>query len=174
MDRRIDLAGSLVISAFGLWVLAVAVTYPVPQNVYDPFGPMGIPALVGGLLLLGGVIQSIRTVRAFRATGPIGFSEGTDDEPEYPSYGPRAVMFMAGFMAYILLIPALGYFLATPLGIAAGLWLLRYRTWWKVAIAAIGFTLAAFLTFDRMLRVPLPTGLLTDLLVSLGIIDRIR
>lgn len=174
MDRRIDLAGSLVISAFGVWVLAVAVTYPVPRNVYDPFGPMGIPALVGGLLLAGGVAQSIRTVRALRTTGPMGFSEGTDDEPEHASSGARALLFMVGCFAYILLIPQLGYFLATPIAIAVGLWLLRYRTPWKVATAALGFTLVAFLTFDRMLRVPLPTGILTDVLVSLGIIDRIR
>jgi len=174
MDRRTDLAGSLVIMAFGLWILAIAVTYPVPDRVYDPFGPMGVPAIVGGLLAVGGAIQSIRTVRLLRATGPWGIPEGTEDEPEHPASGRRALTFMAGAVLYVLAFPQVGYLIATPIAIAAGLWLMKYRTPWKVASWALGYTLLAFLTFDRLLRVPLPTGILTDLLVSLGVIDRIR
>jgi hypothetical protein len=63
---------------------------------------------------------------------------------------------------------------ATPLMIGAGLWALRYRTAWKVALIAVAFTTVAFLLFSSVLSIPVPAGILTDLLVELKIIRPVR
>jgi putative tricarboxylic transport membrane protein len=174
MDRRIDLVGSLVVTVFGLLVLAVALTYPRPEISYDALGPMGLPFLIGGTLAIAGGIQSYRTARLIQESGQVGFPEGTEDEPEHPSSSRRTLLFMAGAFLYLVGFVTVGYLVATPLAIIGGLWMFSYRTWWKLATVAIGYTLGAFIVFDQILSVPLPTGVLTDLLIELGVISRFR
>lgn len=71
-------------------------------------------------------------------------------------------------------LPITGFLTGTPLAIAAGLWALHFRRPLLVVLAAIGYTAVAFLVFNQVLSVPLPLGPLNDLLVELGIVERIR
>jgi uncharacterized membrane protein YhfC len=71
-------------------------------------------------------------------------------------------------------LPVLGFLTATPLAIVAGLWALNFRRPVLIAAAAVGYTAVAFFVFNQVLSVPLPLGPLNDLLVDLGIVERIR
>jgi putative tricarboxylic transport membrane protein len=174
VDRRIDLAGSVVITVIGAAVLVYSVLAPPPPRLFDLVGPFGLPALIGGGMAALGGWQSVETWRRMRRWGPVGVAEGTEDEPGYSSSSLRALGFMAGGIAYAALLPFLGFLMGTPLVIAAGLWALNFRRPILVVLAAVGYTVAAFLVFSQVLSVPLPLGPLNQLLVDLGIVDRIR
>jgi putative tricarboxylic transport membrane protein len=171
MNKRVDLAGSLVIAALGLFVLIVAFSYPTPTVVFDSIGPMGIPKVIGAFLLIGGLVQSVRSFLYLRHVGLFSPEEGTEDEPEHPSSRFRAVWFMAGSFVFLALLEPIGFLILTPLGIMAALWSLHYRNWLWRGIVGVGFTIFAFVLFGMVLGVPLPNGPLGDLLVDLGLVN---
>lgn len=174
MDRRVDLAGSLVIMVIGVVVFVVSILAPAPQRLFDLLGPYGMPLVLGAGMAVGGAWQSIETYRRMGRWGVVGVSEGTDDEAEYPSSAARALSFMVGGVVYAITLPFLGFLIGTPLAIGGALWALRFRNPLYVAAAAIGYSVVAFIVFSQLLSVPLPLGLLNDLLVNLGIVDRVR
>lgn len=174
MDRRIDLAGSLAITGLGLVVLVSSLLAPPPPRLFDLIGPFGLPALIGGGMAVLGAWQSLETWKRMRRWGRTGVAEGTEDEPGHPSSSLRALGFIAGGIAYAATLPLLGFLTGTPLAIAAGLWALDFRRPLLIVAAAIGYTTVAFVVFNQILSVPLPLGPLNDLLVQLGIVERIR
>jgi hypothetical protein len=162
------------IIAFGLVLLYSALTLPAPRLVRDPVGPMGLPIAIAAVFIIGGTLQAHRAFWVQRALGTTVSPDGPEDEPDHPVSNRRAVSFLAGSLAYVALIPALGYPIATPLMISLGLWALRYRSPWKVALISVVFTVTAFALFSLVLAIPVPAGLLTDLLVDLGVIRPVR
>ena len=174
MDRRADLVGSITMAVLGIGVILYGLGYPPPRNQYDLFGPMGVPMIIGLGLVVGGLFQSVRTWQLLREFGSKAFPEGSEDEPGHPASSHRAVAFMAGSMVYLFSLPYLGYLVATPVAIAAGLWSLNFRNPVKLVVTAVGFTVVGFALFNNLLSVPVPVGVLNDLLVSLGLIDRVR
>ena len=174
MDRRIDLVGSILITLLGIGVLAYGWTFPRPQIQYDLFGPMGVPMILGAGLVLAGMAQSIRTWALMAVYGPRGAPEGTEDEPGFPASGRRGLSFIAGSFVYIAALVPLGYLIATPIALGLALYSLNFRTWWKLLLAVVGFTVVGFAIFNNLLSVPVPVGILNDLLVDLGLIERFR
>ena len=68
------------------------------------------------------------------------------------------------FGVYVLLLPVLGYRLATCLFVGAtevGLEPPRGRRWWLVLAVALGTTVLTYYVFERYLSVLLPRGSLT-------------
>lgn len=171
MSRRTDLVGALLIAAVGVLVLVLAFTYPTPAVVFDAIGPMGFPKVIGSFLVIGGLVLAVNTARRIRQTGWWAAEEGTEDEPDHPSSGRRALVVMAGSFGYLALLPSVGFEILTPIGIALALWALDYRTWAWRAVVGTAFTVFAFVVFGIVLGVPLPHGPLEDLLLSLGLVS---
>lgn len=172
MDRRIDLVGSIGVIIFALVLLGAVVLFPDPALEYDGLGPMGMPRIVGWTLLGLGSLQTYRTVKYLRGPGPVvGPSEGTEDEQGFPASSLRAVGFIAGGITYGLTLGYLGYFVATPIAITAGLAAMGYRGWPARIATAVVFALVGFAVFDMTLSVNLPTGILGRLLVDLEIVE---
>ena len=171
MNKYIDLAGSMLIVALGVFVLAVAFSYPEPKVVFDSIGPMGFPTAIGSFLVVGGLVQSVRTAVYIRKFGKWAPEEGVQDEPEHPSSKWRALLFIAGCFVFLLLLPVLGFLIAMPLAIVAGLWSMDYSTWLRRVLVALGFTLFAFAMFGLGLGVPLPPGPIENLLIDAGMIN---
>jgi hypothetical protein len=61
-------------------------------------------------------------------------------------------------VAYVLVLTPLGYLLATPLYVAALVWLLGYRSRAGLAGAALGVTIVLYLVFAQALKVLVPMG----------------
>lgn len=171
MNKYIDLVGSLLIVALGVFVLAVAFSYPPPKVVFDAIGPMGFPKAIGVFLVLGGLIQSARTAIYIRKYGKWSPEEGISDEPEYPSSKWRALIFIAGCFVFILLMQPLGFLISMPLAIVAALWSMDYANWTRRIVVAIGFNIFAFATFELVLGVPLPAGPIENMLIDVGLIN---
>jgi putative tricarboxylic transport membrane protein len=171
MNKYIDLVGSLLIVALGGFVLVVAFGYPPPKVVFDAIGPMGFPKAIGAFLVVGGLLQSVRTALYIRRYGRWAPEEGVQDEPEHPTSRWRALIFIAGCFVFLVLMQPLGFLIAMPLAIVAGLWSMDYANWMRRAIVAIGFTLFAFAMFVLVLGVPLPDGPIENMLIDAGLIN---
>lgn len=171
VNRRIDLAGSLVLCAVGLAIAVYAGTAPPPTLVYDAIGPMGFPLVLGSALAGLGLLQSVRTVRALRTSGPVGVAEGTEDEPEHPSSGLRGLGFIGGSILYVVLVEPIGFPLLTPFALIVALTAMGYGSWRSRVVTSLLFTVVGFVLFVNVLAVPLPPGILADPLIALGIID---
>ena len=100
-------------------------------------GPGRIPAACGWALIL------VRAIRE-RKAGPLAF-------PQFP----RVAAMAAGGIAYVALLPAIGYYAATAVFMPPILLLLRAS---RPAAAGVtlGFMAFVFLVFDKLLGVPLP------------------
>jgi putative tricarboxylic transport membrane protein len=171
MNRYVDLVGSLLIAGVGVFVLAVALRYAPPKVVFDPIGPMGFPKTIGAFLLAGGLIQSVRTALYIRRYGKWSPEEGVADEPGHPISRWRGLFFVGGSFGYVLILNPLGFLIATPLAIVAGLWAMGYANWVRRVVVGVVFVVVAFLVFELALGVPLPAGPIEVLLIDAGLID---
>lgn len=73
----------------------------------------------------------------------------------------RAGLFLtmlALLVAYALLLPRVGFVVATPVLLGAVIWLLGLRAWPALTGTALGITLALYFAFGRALHVLLPMG----------------
>jgi|HigsolmetaGSP11D_1036233.scaffolds.fasta_scaffold07278_3 putative tricarboxylic transport membrane protein len=168
MDRRIDIAISVVFIAFGIFVILQATTIKAGLFL-DPIGPRAFFYGCGTIFILGGLINITHRLLAWRATaGHLVPAEGVEDEPEHPSSFGRAALIAALGIAYALLFQPLGYLIATPVYIFASLWVLHQRNWRFNAVVAVAFTVIFYIIFAQGLGVWLPVGPFTDLFRDLG------
>ena len=150
--RRIGRDGiaGLVCLAGALVLLAAARGLPQPALV--PIGPGFYPRIVLGItavLSAALVVADVR--RRGRTPGPAS------------SYRLVGIGF-AVFFGYVLLLPVLGYRVATFLfvaGLQAALEPPHGRRWGLVLAVALGSTAVTYLVFETYLSVLLPRGRLT-------------
>lgn len=152
--RAIDLRVGVALALLAAAVLWSAQAFPVVPG--QQLGAGFLPKLVGvGLLLcgLGLVLRSLRG-RAY------------DDLVAAPSSSWRdigsALLILATIAAYIGLADRLGFLLVAPLCLLAVFRVLRVR-WGPAVLWALAGTLLVHVAFYKLLRVPLPWGVLRPL-----------
>ena len=149
--RRTDRWIGIALAVLGLAVLWSARAFPdVPgQKVGAGFLPMLVGA---GLLLcaLGLVVRSWRG-RAYAEDSA---------RPAGSEHFGSALVIVASVLAYIFLSDRLGFLIIAPLCLMAGF--LVFRVGWRRALlwAVLG-TAVVHLGFYKLLRVPLPWGVIT-------------
>ncbi len=153
-----DFLGGLVLLAvtgFYWWAIGSI----AHSSLSDEVGADGLPTLlaigafgVGALLVVRGGIAMLRS------TGrPIG-------EEETVASPPRAIGFLLFGVAYIVLLPVVGYLVAIAL-LLAGIALYEGAARdWKVPAVALGGALFFWAVFVKLLGVQQPPGLLGSLL----------
>jgi putative tricarboxylic transport membrane protein len=134
----------------GLALLALAVAYGVTAGGYqamigDPLGPAVFPvalAIVLGLLSLYLIVRP-------------------DAEPDWPRGRAlvKQVLTVAAFVAYAWLLEPLGFLVSSFLAVVVLGWLLGARLW-QAAAAGAAIAVVLFVTFDTLLGLPLPAGVL--------------
>ena len=135
-------------------VLWTAQGFPVVPG--QKLGAGFLPMLVGGGLLLCGLGLVLRSLRgAGYDTPAVAAGSSLRDIGS-------AVVIIASVIAYILLADRLGFLLTAPLCLIAVFSALRVRPLPAVAWA-LGGTLLVHLAFYKLLRVPLPWGVLRPL-----------
>ena len=173
MDRRVDFGISVVIVAAGLFILVFAAFAKERAAVFDAVGPFGFARVVGVAFIVFGTILIIRQIRAYQAgLPPEAVAKGSEDEEGHPASARRAGWMMLLTIAYPILMTPLGYVLTTFGYVIGGMIILSERSWKWIVPAAIIYSLATFYVFASLLNVPLPSGPLTSLFVSLGIVQR--
>ena len=148
MNQRADRGVSLVLALLGLAVLWSARAFPnVPGQ---KLGAGFLPMLVGAGLVVCAVLLFRRTLRS----GPGAQADGRPREQLVPP-----LMVLLAVALYVLLSERLGFLLVAPVCLV-----LLFRTfgqrWGASLLWALCGTLAVHVAFYKLLRVPLPWGVL--------------
>jgi putative tricarboxylic transport membrane protein len=168
MDRRIDIAISIVFILFGIFVILEARTIKTPLFT-DPIGPRAFFYGCGVIFILGGLVNVAQRVHGWRLySSHIVPAEGVTDEPGHPSSFRRAALLALVSLVYVLTLNPVGYLIGTPLYILAGLWILEQRNWWLNIVVGLVFTIFFYIVFAKGLGVWLPVGPFTQIFRDLG------
>jgi putative tricarboxylic transport membrane protein len=143
-----------LLALLGAVVLWHVQTFPVIPG--QKFGAALFPGVIAAGLVLCGILLSVRGLRqAARGGRAIAF----DDWARDPVIVVRFLSVPAGLLFYILTSNFLGFHIAASIAMLG--WLLVFGVRLLPAVAlAIGFPVLMHLAFYKILRVPLPWGLL--------------
>lgn len=147
MAARIDYAGIIGV-ALGVVMVVASLGFPEQSATF--------PRLIGFALIALGAIESVRTA----TVGP-NRAERAAVEDEAPKTSPRAALLFTGItIAYVLVLPLIGFYVTTFAFIVGLLLALGIRSTRLVLLLPLVLLAIIFLTFTMQLHVPLPEGLL--------------
>jgi putative tricarboxylic transport membrane protein len=146
------LVGLGAASAYGGWKLP-----PVPGQ---PVGPNVFPLVIGTGLALCGLAIAFGIGHSFEEEEEIiPFEGGTAPAPRGKIYGLRALLPPALLLFYVFVADRLGFIITAALIVYVTSTALGAR--WKLSLPlALLAPIAIHLIFSKLLRVPLPIGLL--------------
>jgi putative tricarboxylic transport membrane protein len=140
----------------GLSLLALTILWSArefPQVPGQKLGAAFLPMLIGAGLLLCGIALVVRSLR--KSTAPADQAAGAGGAEHFGS----AAVILGAVVFYIALSERLGFLLTAPLCLLAVFLSLRIR-WSTALVWALGGTAVVHLAFYKLLRVPLPWGVL--------------
>jgi hypothetical protein len=158
MNRRTDLIrdyGETIVSVLflllGVGVLMEASNMKYPVNRGWMFNIAMWPRTVGlvlcGLSIVNGIRAAVKTIPSPQLW-----------------LGPRPWILVASFGVYILLLPVLGYFLASFVWTLFVARLAGAQRWLPAVMLGVALTIVGYLIFWRILYVSLPIGFFERLL----------
>jgi len=170
MDKRIDLAVSVFIILFGVFVLIEAHGMR-PGTLRDPVTSRGLPNIMGVILVVGGAVLMLRQLLNWsKLPGHLVPEEGQEDEKGYPFSAARAIgIILLSFLWGWLLRP-LGFLIVTPLTMCAASMVMGVRSWRNTILFSILFSVAMWVVFGVYLNIRYPLGPLEHLARSLRLI----
>ncbi len=142
--RADELALLSALSAAGVILLLMSLALPL-ANPVDPIGAGGVPRLWIAVLLPLAAWQVWRCLQSPR-------------EPEPALQTGRMLGAVGLFLAYLLLIPVLGYLLTSLIYMPTLIWYLGYRRLVVIAALTVSWLLFSEFVFQRLLHVDLPRG----------------
>ena len=135
----------------GAAIFAATANYPVLDEGHP--GPALFPRIVAVLMAGFGAVLSAQGIRGRDATEVVAWRQ------LHRSTGfVNALFVLAGVLAFVVLVDRLGFLLMSTLMLGVLMWRLRVRLLWAVPISAL-FTVLMYALFAKLLRVPLPLGL---------------
>jgi hypothetical protein len=140
---------------FAVWTVALAVLFQHQSLTLTDSAAL-LPRLLIACVIFLSVLMVMNAVR----------EERRESAPPSaaPINTPRLCAFTALLALYIFSVEPVGYFIATPLYIVASYSLLRATSLRLSLCIAVGFTLFIYLLFMLFLHLPVPLGLLEELL----------
>ena len=138
--------------AAGALIIAGTLNYPSLEGGHP--GPSLFPRLLGGLMALFGGLVSVKGARARDATEDVDWLRLHRN----PSF-INAMFVLAGVVGYILFVEKLGFLVAGALLLFGIMWRLKVPVV-KALIVAVVFNSIVHFLFAKIMRVPLPLGIL--------------
>lgn len=154
-----DLAGGiavLVIAGVYYWAIGDI----AESSLSDDVGATGLPRILAFVLAGVGLILSARAIMAGAlspAAGPAAGAPPAEDE-DHTSPLPRALGFLAFGVAYVVLVPIIGYLPAIALLIGSVALYEGAPRNWKTLVIAVGGALLYWGIFVKTLGVHQPSG----------------
>jgi hypothetical protein len=151
--------------AFSGFILLVAIGYEamalwMPQGSLKFPGPGYYPKLVGVFLIATALGCLIQALVARRSAGPVAPAAKVSARPMVG----KTVALLGLLLGYAFLLKPLGFPIAIFLFLLAAIRVFGYRRWSIIILLALGLTVASYVTFITWLKVPLPLGVVGDLL----------
>jgi putative tricarboxylic transport membrane protein len=149
----------VIIIAFSILVMVDAHSYPALPGV--PYGPGLFPTIIAGCMLLGGLILIFKGLRHFRESGWFSW----DNWAKRPrTYVTLCLIFLA-LLFYIFFSERLGFLLTSVMILfPLLLWTRGRERFVSSLIISISFSFIIYLAFAKLVRVPLPPGLMEGIL----------
>lgn len=147
--------------------LAVGIGYEMmalsmPLGGFGSPGPGLYPMIVGAALIL---TSAACLVQSFVSSQP---AAATRDDVELPVPGKtdarKAALLAAALIGYAVVLKPFGFDLALTLLLVASIRIFGYSRWLRNLAMSVLMTIVAHVVFIAWLKVPLPLGVLTELL----------
>jgi putative tricarboxylic transport membrane protein len=138
--------------AAGALIFAGTLNYPTLEAGQP--GPSLFPRILGSLMAIFGGLLSLQGLRVRDVTDEVAWLR-LHKNPAFIN----ALVVLAGVLAYIFLVEHLGFLIMGALVIFTLMWRLQVRPL-KAAVVAIVFNALVHFLFAKVLRVPLPLGIL--------------
>lgn len=143
------------ITGSALAVLGLAAAYGgsrLPAVPGQDVGPAAFPMVIGGLMAACGIAIACGIGRAFEAPDP-------EDAAPPRFAGARSALPPVLLVAYALLVDHLGFLVTAALLVTLAAW--AFGAGWRLILPlAVAAPIGVHLVFAKLLRVPLPEGLL--------------
>ena len=156
-----DAVTGAVFLAIGLFVFGTAAGFPNPGGM--PYGAALLPQLLGAGLMIGGALLVATDLLARRRSSARAPVLTLDPELRRPRGLVPLAMVLALVLGQILLAGSLGFLAVSIAGLALLFLSLRLSPLAALGLAVLG-SLMCWWLFARLLRVPLPRGLLEGML----------
>jgi putative tricarboxylic transport membrane protein len=137
--------------AAGALIIAGTLNYPSLDGGHP--GPSLFPRLVGGLMVVFGGLVGVEGLRTRDATEDVVWLRLYRN----PAF-INALFVLGSVAAYIAAVERVGFLLMSTLILAVLMWRLRVRLLTGLAVAVV-FSNCVYFLFAKVLRVPLPGGL---------------
>jgi putative tricarboxylic transport membrane protein len=164
-EKAPDLIGAVLLVALG-------VAFAIGGQVYGVFGegsrvgPGFMPFMAGVLLVVFGAMIGVEAA-LHRGRVPSHAAQNTqegDAEVEEEESGRTVAVAFGLMLVTVLLIPVLGFLLSFGLLILALVTFVEREGWVRGILLSVGAITVTWLTFVVFLKIPLPPGILGELL----------
>ena len=152
-QRPVEMGVAVAIALFALIVIVGSVQVGIgwgaegPKAGFFPFY-VGLVILGSSIINFGAVMSERRNDQLFAEWGQLG----------------KVMSMLIPTAIYVALVPWIGIYVASMLLIAVFMrWLGRYG-WGMIAAIAVGVPVVTFIIFEKWFLVPLPKGLIEELL----------
>ena len=159
MDRRVDLAVAGAFLAFGGWLFWASGNIR-QGSVPDSVGSGGVARVLATVIIIMSATLIVRRLLSWTRTTRLLAEEGSTDDERAPASSRRAFLVFAMLVAYVAGVQYVGYPIATPLFLLAGLLAMDVRSISKLTAIPIGYTVGTYVLFVGAFGVLLPLGLL--------------
>lgn len=151
-----DAVFGLLLVALGVAVLLGVQSYPkIPGQ---PVGPALFPGIIAVGLCVGGLALVVRGWRARAGHAWLAWEDWVRSPRHVAAFG----VLIGSVVFYVVAAQWLGFLITSTLILSALFWVFRVPTTRIVPIAVLA-TLAIHFAFYKLLRVPLPWGVLTPI-----------
>lgn len=138
--------------AAGALIIAGTLNYPSLDGGHP--GPSLFPRLLGGVMAVFGGLVAVEGLRTRDATEDVAWLRLYRN-----SAFINAVFVLGAVVTYIVMVGRIGFLLMGTLILSVLMWRLRVRPFTALVVAII-FSNCVYFLFAKILRVPLPGGLL--------------
>ena len=146
--------------AFGIGYEVMALSMPL--GCFGSPGPGLFPIIVGAALILTAAACLIQNLVS-RAPAAPGLEDAGAPVHAHREFG-TAWLLVAALILYVVVLKPLGFPIALTLLLMASVRIFGYRRWLRNIAMSVLMTVIAYVVFIVWLKVPLPLGILTNLL----------